>query len=1257
MGHTAQHSSSDTLLPGVFAELVHTLFTTANEAMFVVNDAAEFIEINAAGCQLAGYDREALLRLSRPDLLITESSLRPLPGVVSGSANTTTLRDGHGRSLLLVRPADTDRHVHDIAARKHVEDELRQKSNALENSLNGYDVVSAEGKILYANRAYLKMWGYDSLDEIFGASPVGHCADPTVPETIIRNLEEKGEHTLQFTALRKDGSTFEVLMSAQKVVDDDGIVTYVGTSIDLSDRYQAQQELLAERARLRNLLNAIPDMVWLKDPDGVYLACNPMFEQFVGVKEENILGKTDYDFFAPELAQFFRQYDKIAVQARKSSMNEEWLTFATDGRRILAETIKTPLFTDAGQLLGVLGIARDITGRVRMQEALRESEEKLRLFIEHAPASLAMFDQEMRYLAVSHRWLADYGLEDIIGRCHYEVFPEIPDRWKAFHQRGLAGEVVQADDDTFVRSDGRTQWLRWEILPWTTAEKTIGGIVIFSEDITERKQIQEALSESQSILAAAEAVAQMGSWEWDLVTQKVTWSDQMFHLFGIDPDTFDGDLNQVINARIHPDDLEAVQQSNASVLEDDAPLPLQYRIVLPDGKERVVWAEGRLVRGLDGRSTALVGYVQDITGRKQAETALRESEARYHHTLENMLEGCQIIGFDWRFLYLNESVLQHSRRSRKELLGRTFQEVYPGIAHTDLFTTLNHCMTERVALRLENEFVYDNGDTAWFDLSIQPVPEGLFILSIDITERKQAEATIAHLNRRMELILNSAGEGIYGTDVNGRITFVNPAMAHMLGWEPAELLDQHAYHAFHHTHANGEPYPAHECHIHLSTLEGQSYQADDEVYWCKDGTPLAVECISTPIREKGQVVGTVLVVKDITERKRATAEQTRLEEQLRQAQKMESIGRLAGGVAHDFNNQLTIIQIYGDLMRSKMAPDDPLLPKLEQVLQAGQHAAGLTRQLLAFSRKQLLQPAVINLNDLVSNLQNMLARLIGEDITFTTFLQAELWPVKADPGQIEQVIMNLVVNARDAMPTGGMLTIETQNLYLDEEIAGAYLDTPLGPCVMLAVTDTGHGMDTATQKQIFEPFFTTKRPGEGTGLGLATVHGIIKQSGGAIHVYSEPGRGSTFKLYLPASITGRVEESARPAINSLELGHETILLVEDEQTLSDLVRMTLEEAGYTVLAAHDGNQALVLAQEFPSRIDLLLTDVVMPQMSGREVVQRISQQRPEVKVLFMSGYMDDAVVRHGLLTAEVDFLPKPFTRHVLTAKVREVLDK
>jgi two-component system, cell cycle sensor histidine kinase and response regulator CckA len=382
----------------------------------------------------------------------------------------------------------------------------------------------------------------------------------------------------------------------------------------------------------------------------------------------------------------------------------------------------------------------------------------------------------------------------------------------------------------------------------------------------------------------------------------------------------------------------------------------------------------------------------------------------------------------------------------------------------------------------------------------------------------------------------------------------------------------------------------------------------------------------------------------------------RLEEQLRHSQKMEAIGQLAGGVAHDFNNLLTAINGYSSLALQRANPDSRTKTYLEEIKKAGDRAANLTRQLLAFGRKQMLKPVALNLNEVVFDMNKMLRRLIGEDIKFDAKLDPQLKKIKADPGQIEQVLVNLVVNSRDAMPQGGALTIETANFEVDQQYTGKLLALPPGGYVMLAVSDTGCGMSIETKARIFEPFFTTKDKGRGTGLGLSTVYGIVKQSGGNIWVYSEPNRGTTVKVYLPQFDCDK-EQAERPGVEkAAPRGSETILLVEDEDVVRGLARQILQQAGYNVLDAGSGDEALRMCREHSDPIHLLLTDVVMPETSGKEIAQSLTSLRPGTCVLFMSGYTDDAIVHHGVLDSNVEFIQKPFTPVALARKVREVLD-
>ncbi|HWR51029.1 MAG TPA: ATP-binding protein [Bryobacteraceae bacterium] len=513
----------------------------------------------------------------------------------------------------------------------------------------------------------------------------------------------------------------------------------------------------------------------------------------------------------------------------------------------------------------------------------------------------------------------------------------------------------------------------------------------------------------------------------------------------------------------------------------------------------------------------------------------------------------------------------------------------------------------------------------------------------EVTERKRAEEGLADAKQRLEAVIDASPLAIIGLDLEANVLGWNRAAEELFGWTSSEVM--------------GKPLPALPDDgtptfrsLFMNAAKGEVLTAYDTRRRRKDGTPVDIRVWTAPLASPdGEVRGQIALIADITQERK-------LEQQFAQAQKMEAIGRLAGGVAHDFNNVITVVSGYGHMLLEGVQNDPPLREAAEEVLRSADRAAGLASQLLAFSRRQVIQPRVLDLNSLVANMERMLGRVIGEDVELRTVLRPEVATVRADPGQLEQVVMNLAVNARDAMPQGGKLTIETGNTVLDDSYPGTHSGVQPGPYVMLAVSDTGNGMDSETKAHLFEPFYTTKEKGKGTGLGLSTVYGIVKQHGGDIWVYSEPGRGTSFKIYLPQMASEPADGAAKPVAAPARHGTEQILLVEDEDGVRHLVREILEQRGYKVMEASSGEAALAILERDHQSFELLLTDVVMPKMSGRDLAEAAALLRPNLRVLFLSGYTDQVVMDHGV-AGTADFLQKPFTPETLAHKVREVLDR
>jgi two-component system cell cycle sensor histidine kinase/response regulator CckA len=652
------------------------------------------------------------------------------------------------------------------------------------------------------------------------------------------------------------------------------------------------------------------------------------------------------------------------------------------------------------------------------------------------------------------------------------------------------------------------------------------------------------------------------------------------------------------------------------------------------------------LRDARGAVTGLCAVVTDITARTRAEEARLASEARYRALFEYAPDGILMADREGRYVDANASICRMLGYTCEELIGRQASDIVTPSEMPHIEPALR-AIVEQGDYHREWQFRRKDGSVFAAEVMATEMPDGNLLAVVrDVTERNQAVDAVRTAEERMRFALEAASVGIWDMDFTTGILRWSDTLEAQYGLAAGTFAG--TFGAF-----MSRVHPADRESVRetmgRAVAAGQDFSEQHRAQW-PDGTVRWLDGFGRILLgARGEPLRGVGISLDVTERHD-------LEAQYQQAQKMEAIGRLAGGVAHDFNNLLTAILGYCELLLTGLPPGDVRARDIGQIQKAGLHAAGLTRQLLAFSRKQIVEPVRLNLNVIVTEMQPMLARLIGEDVEVRLRLDANLAIVNADRGQVEQIVMNLAVNARDAMPLGGQLTIETANVDLDEHYGKTHFAVTPGPYVMLAVSDTGIGMTPEVQARLFEPFFTTKELGKGTGLGLATVHGIVTRNEGSVRVYSEVGQGTSFKVYLPRAAGGPAAVEAAPAKPLPQPGTGTILVVEDAEGLRELTQRLLERLGYTVLIAADPAEALRLFESHAS-IDVVLTDVVMPGGSGPELIRTLLERRPSVKVIYMSGYTDEAIVHHGILNPGVAFLQKPFSSETLARKIRELLSR
>ena len=1014
-------------------------------------------------------------------------------------------------------------------------------------------------------------------------------------------------------------------------------------------RRRAEEALKTSESELRALFEAMTDVILVFDRDGRHLKVAPSQPAYLYKPTVERVGKTLHEIFPRDKADFFLSHIRQALEGGKMHRLEYELEI--EGRPTWFEGSVSPMSEES-----VMWIARDITEHkqadqeaARLHAEIEVQRQRLDNIISTVPGVVweawgkpDTGAQRIDFVSEHVETMLGYSVEEWLSTPNFWlsiVHPDDRERTAEISGAAFVAGTNSTMEFRWMAKDGRAIWMEANSAVIKDEQGNPVGLRGVTTDISERKRVEAALRESEERYRELFESNPYPMWVFDLETLRfLAVNDAAVSHYGYSRDDF---LKLTI-ADIRPS--EDVPQLMEDMADERAGGIRESRHCKKDGT--VIDVEISSQRLIFAKRRAQLVLALDITVRKKAEAALRESEEAYRDLVENARD--LIYSHDLRGNYTssNKASQDLTGYSKEEALKinltQTVAPEYIDKAREMLARKLaGETVTayeliliakdgRRVPVEVNSRLVFKDG-----------IPIGIQGIARDISERKRAEAEL----NRLAAAVEQTAESIVITDPDGNIEYVNPAFERITGYLREEVLGQNPR-----LLKSGKTDPAVYRDLWQKISQGEVW-VGQLINRKKDGTLFTERAtISAVLDDSGKITQYIAAKQD-------TTHETQLEDQLRQAQKMEAIGQLAGGVAHDFNNLLTAINGYTSLALQKLEDENSIKPYLEEVKKAGERATNLTRQLLAFGRKQILQPVALDLNSVVTDMNKMLRRLIGEDIELRARLASNLKRTKGDPGQIEQVLVNLVVNARDAMPRGGMMTIETANVQLDQEYARNHVGIQAGNYVLLAVSDTGYGMDETTLARIFEPFFTTKEKGKGTGLGLSMVYGIVKQSGGSIWVYSEPGQGTSFKVYLPElAESSRATEKAASPEETILGGKETVLLVEDEEIVRGLTTKILRQAGYTVLAAKGGAEALQLCAQQEHKIDLLLTDVVMPGASGKEVAQQMIRLVPGIRVLFMSGYTDEAIVHHGVLDSNVEFIQKPFTPFSLSLKVREVLD-
>jgi PAS domain S-box-containing protein len=1263
--------------------------------------------------------------------------------------------------------------VLDITERKHAEEQLIIKDFALESSVSAIGLADLDGNLIYVNKAYLQLWGFSDVKEVIGKHISEFSLSKDTVAEAINILQSGNSYVGEAKYARKDGTFLEVQVTANLVTSPDGMpVCTMASFVDITERKEMEEQIRISEEHYRTLIDTSPDAIIIVSGLGNILYASKKANVVFGYPgDESFVGNSVLEWIRPEDygSVMSRLNDILSGQSKPES--REYPLRKSDGTPFWGEINSSQLINRRGEVTGLLLVCRDISERKAAAEALRQSESRLQRAQMIAHVGNWELDLKTKRMWGSEEAFRMYGFERTTPELPLELIQNIvmkadrPALDQAMQQliaqkgeyreefrirRANDGEIrcISSIAELVVASDG---------LP----EKVVGVL----QDITERKQVEEELRKSEERLRKAQKIARVGNWEINLKNKTMWYSDEAIDIYGADKMSLEYTLASV-QKHVVPDDRPALDQALKNLIDQNGEYKVEYQIKRQkDGEIRNIYSIGELLLGPDGTPESVVGVIQDITERKQAEKELHESEIRYRFLFEQNPAPMLIYEMGTlQILAVNEAFIHQYGFSRQEALSMLLPDLYPeeekvpiaelttqlqgharaGVWHHhkrdgSLITieAFSHDLvyqghTARVAVvldvtdreravlelrhsemkyremveqindilfsvdthgvfsyispaiefmsgykpdemigRLVEEFLdplfiskykvqiqnsmsgklepseyrmkIKSGEFRWVRFSSKPIYDGEKLVGVrgvltDVTERKKAEETLSLLNHTVK----SVGECVSVTDLHNNILYVNQAFLDTYGYTEEEVLGINISNMVYIKDSDKQE-------VLTATLNGEWH--GERMNRKKNGMEFPIHLSTSTVRDElGNPIALVGVATDITEQKK-------LQQELLQSQKMQSVGTLAGGIAHDFNNILGIILGYASILERQKNDEQKFIDSIAAINQAVHRGASLVRQILTFARKTDVEFEVINVNDLANELLSMLQQTFPKIITFKIIIEKNIPSIQADRTQIHQALLNLCVNARDAMPDGGSLTIKTETMS-KKQIQEKFPTADQNAYVCISVTDTGEGMDEATRRRIFDPFFTTKEKGKGTGLGLSVTYGVLQTHNGFINVESELGCGSTFRLYFPVSPEYEKNIDSQKAGGSFEAGGtETILIIEDEELILEMVHFLLEAKGYHVYIAHDGVEAVNIYKEHGQKIDLVLSDMGLPGMTGSEVVKKLREMNPEVKVVLASGYFDPDSKREIFEAGVKEFIQKPYSPDEVLRKLREVLDK